>query len=597
MSEERMCDSRSVSDILPTKESESSSESMLNHVDNKESFTTDGKPNYILEYIHKIESGEIVANKRITKVYSDLRDRIINPDQEDKHIFDIDKGLHAIEFIEKFCKHSKGSLAGKPFILELFQKAMVQATFSFVDKETGFRQYNEVFYYIPRKQGKTTLGSAIALYLLIGDLEQGAEIYVVATKKDQARKTYEESYNMVLQNPVLNKYVKRRQSDMYFEPTLSKYMPLSKDSNSLDGLNVSGVIMDEIHAWKDRNLYEVMKQGTSSRDQPLTLITTTAGTVIGSVFTDLYSYACDVADGEIVDDKFLPILYELDDKMEYLDPTKWQKCTPSLGSIKGIEYLEEQLRRAKHNPTELKGILTKDFNVISTSSDTWLDYEDIVNEATFDLKDFRDFYAVGGVDLSIRNDLTSASIIIVERETEIKYIHQMNWLPEEGFQKRCQIENDIPYQIWYERGFLRLTKGNTIDYTDVTKWFNEVVETYGIKIYRVHYDRYNAGYFVKEMGNYGYDMIATPQGNISFSNPMKLLEADLVSKKINYNNNPMIAWFLNNTAINIDNNDNIRPVKKYGKDSKYKIDGVVSILNAMVGILNNYQEIVQAQPR
>ena len=251
--------------------------------------------NYIAEYLQAIKAGKCIVSKRVRKVYEQLNDDIINP--KDGFIFDEARAKRSIEFIERFCRHSKGEWAGKPVKLELFQKAFISALFGFVNAETGYRKYRETLFYCARKNGKSLLLSAIALYCLIADNEAGAEVYSVATKKDQAKIIFDELCNMVRQSPELLKACKKRKSDLYFSLTFSKCQPLGKNSDTLDGLNSSLVIMDELHGIKDRNLYEVMKQSQSARRQPLLIMITTAGTIRECIFDDMYKYACDVADG------------------------------------------------------------------------------------------------------------------------------------------------------------------------------------------------------------------------------------------------------------------------------------------------------------
>jgi len=248
--------------------------------------------------------------------------------------FDIEKANKPIRFIETFCKHSKGEWAGQPIKLELFQKAFIAALFGFVDKDTGLRRFREAMFYCGRKNGKSVLLSGIALYMLMADGEGGAEVYSLASKRDQAAILFDETHNMIKQNRYLAKHVRKRKSDLYFEPTMSLFKPLAKNSNTLDGLNSSCVILDELHSIQDRNLYEVMRQSQSARQQPLLITITTAGTVREAIFDDLYGYACNVIDGTFEDDTFLPILYELDDREEWTDPSAWPKANPGLGTIK-----------------------------------------------------------------------------------------------------------------------------------------------------------------------------------------------------------------------------------------------------------------------
>ena len=393
--------------------------------------------NYLKAYLDAIEGGEIVVCKRIRKVYTRLVYEAENPG---KYRFDEERANRPIEFIERFCKHSKGEWAGQPVRLELFQKAFISALFGFVDSKTGFRKYREAFFMVARKNGKSTMLAGIALYMLLADGEAGAEVYSVATKKDQAKIIFDEVCHMVSQSPYLRKHIKKRKSDLYFSASMSKLQPLGKNSDTLDGLNSSCVILDEAHAVKDRNLYEVMKQSQSARTQPLFVTITTAGTVRECIFDDMYSYACKVADGVITDPTFLPIVYELDSKAEWKDPGAWFKPNPGLGRIKKLEDLMAKVERAKQSPKDLSGILCKDFNVRETLYNAWLDFDTINNESTFNLEDFRGCYAIGGADLSLTTDLTCATVLMLNPETRQRYVWQMYWLPEDNFNQRVAEE-------------------------------------------------------------------------------------------------------------------------------------------------------------
>lgn len=281
--------------------------------------------NWIKEYINQIDSGKIIAGKKVIDIYKKLL-----KEAEDKTLpffFDEKKGERPIYFIEKFCKQAEGEI-GKPIKLELFQKAYIQALFGFINKENKARRFNETLFLVGRKNGKTTLLSAIALYMMIADGEGGAECYSVATKKDQASKSFKSACAMRTQSPEIRALVKKRRTDMYMPSTFSSFEPLSSDSDTLDGLNSHLVIIDELHAIKDRNLYEVMKQSTSSRKQPLVVMITTAGTVRENIFDDIYNYANNVLDGTVKNDAFLPVLYELDSPTEWVDMKAWSKANP-----------------------------------------------------------------------------------------------------------------------------------------------------------------------------------------------------------------------------------------------------------------------------
>lgn len=544
--------------------------------------------NYLKAYLDAIEGGEIVVCKRIRKVYTRLVYEAENPG---KYRFDEERANRPIEFIERFCKHSKGEWAGQPVRLELFQKAFISALFGFVDSKTGFRKYREAFFMVARKNGKSTMLAGIALYMLLADGEAGAEVYSVATKKDQAKIIFDEVCHMVSQSPYLRKHIKKRKSDLYFSASMSKLQPLGKNSDTLDGLNSSCVILDEAHAVKDRNLYEVMKQSQSARTQPLFVTITTAGTVRECIFDDMYSYACKVADGVITDPTFLPIVYELDAKAEWKDPGAWFKPNPGLGRIKKLEDLMAKVERAKQSPKDLSGILCKDFNVRETLYNAWLDFDTINNESTFSLEDFRGCYAIGGADLSLTTDLTCATVLMLNPETRQRYVWQMYWLPEDNFNQRVA-EEKIPYDKWREAGLVRLCRGNTIDYSDVTAWFLELVNEHGITPLWVYYDSWSARYWVEEMEGYGFKMERCIQGAKTLSLPMQNLGADLQAKKVNYNNNPILKWCLTNTAVQEDRNGNIVPKK--ASSPKQRIDGTASLLDAYVGLYEKYNEFLNA---
>jgi phage terminase large subunit-like protein len=546
--------------------------------------------NHIIEYWQKIESGEIQACRRLKQQYQKIINEINHP--RDPWIFDIDKANRPIEFIERFCKHSKGKWIGKGVTLELFQKAKMQAVYGFVHKDTGFRRAREVFTLVGRKNGKSTEKAATGLYMMVGDGEGGSEAYAIATKKDQARIVFSEAVNMVSQSPALSKHVKKRKTDIYFPVTFSKFEPLASDSNSLDGLNVHNGIMDELHAIKDRNLYDVVKQAMSAREQPLLDMITTAGFVRECIFDSIYDYACKVLDGAIEDERFMSFIYELDERSEWTDFRMWEKANPGLGTIKSYEELAANVERAKNDPDFLPTVLTKDFNVRDTVAGTWLTFDAINNEETFDIEELHNTYAIGGVDLSATTDLTCASLIIMRPNDEKKYVIQQYFLPSELLEQRV-IEDKIPYDKWRDRGLLTLSQGNKVNYSDVTDWFLRMLNDYHIHPLYIGYDPWNSSYWVDEMKSRGFSMMEVRQGVKSMSQPMKELGADLMAKKINYNNNPILKWNLTNVSVKRDENDNIRPVK--GQNQRQRIDGAVSLTIAYVVLfekMGDYQALI-----
>lgn len=542
--------------------------------------------NFVVDYYEKILSGEIVTSRRVKAVYERIVKEIREPDPDSPYYFDEDRGERPILFIERFCKQSQGSL-GDELRLELFQKAYIQTLFGFLEKETGYRRFRETLFLCGRKNGKSTLLSGIALYMLIADGEGAAEIYSVATKKDQAKKVLTEAVNMIKQSPELRAVVKKRRNDVYFPATSSVFEALASDSNTLDGLNSHAVIIDELHAIRDRNLYEVMKQSTSSRRQPLVVMITTAGTVRECIFDDMYAYACEVADGIKEDPAFLPVLYELDAREEWTDPAAWFKANPGLGVIKQFKTLVSFVERAKNNPADLPGVLCKDFNVRENSSESWLSFEEINNTETFDYSEVENTYAIGGCDLSATTDLTAATLLIRKPGTEKIYVLQQYFLPETRVEYLEEKNtNEAPYRLWADRGLLKICSGNRVNYSDVTAWFRKMRDEHRIDPYKIGYDRALAGYWVEEMKNEGFTMEQVAQGAFTWSQPMREMGAALGGHNVNYNNNPILKWCLSNTAVQKSGLNNIVPKKI---TDKRRIDGTVSLLNAWVVYVRDYE--------
>lgn len=546
--------------------------------------------NPIVEYYEKITSGEIKVSRKVRRVYKKLVDDIRNPNGEWE--YNPKKANHAIEFIENFCKHSKGKVGGKPFILELWQKALIAAIFGFVHKIDGTRKYREVMLIVARKNGKSTLGSAIALYMLVADGEPGPEVVSAATKKDQAKIIWSEAKRMVKKSPALNKRIRTLVAELASDFNDGSFKPLSSDSNTLDGLNVHCGLIDELHAIEDKNLYDVIVDGTSAREQPLIVIVSTAGTVREGIFDIKYDEAERIINGYddpdgYKDERVLPIIYELDRREEWTDPECWQKANPGLGTIKKIDELARKVKKAQENPLLVKNLLTKDFNVRETTTQAWLTFEQIDNQETFDISVLRPRYGIGGADLSSTTDLTAACVLFMIPGSDKIYFDHMYWLPEELLEKRAK-EDKIPYDVWRDLGLLRTTPGNSVHPKYVTQWFVEVMREKDIYLSWVGYDSWSAKYWVEEMENtFGKIMIPVIQGKKTLSGPMKKLGADLESKKIVYNNNPITKWCLTNTSIDMDKNGNIQPVKS---NSRRRIDGLAAMLNAYVVLQEKYNE-------
>lgn len=551
---------------------------------------------FIEEYYNWMLNNPTKVNRKVFLTYKKLIDKISHPEtvcffnnltqKEEKHIyvFDEKKSLRPIHFIEKYCKQSKGRWSGKNIKLELWQKAFIQAAFGFVDKTTGFRQYTKVALFVARKNGKSTIASGLANYMLTKDGEGGAEVYSLATKREQAKIIWEESKKMINKSPALKKRIRCLVGGIYYDATDSFFRPLSSESNSLDGVNAHFVTADEVHAWKDINLLDVMYDSMSARTQPMLLETSTMGTVREGVFDSEYSYFANLILDKlpIKDYTTLAVIYELDSPNEWQNEDSWFKANPGLGTIKDVDMLRDKVNKAINDSSKLKNLLCKDFNVRQNDTQAWLSFEELNNETIYE--EFKDCYCIGGCDLSSTTDLTCATLLGVQNG-QIK-VKQMYFIPENNLTYKIN-DDKIPYDKWLDKGLLRLSEGSKVDYRDVTKWFVEQVNEFNLRPLWVGYDSWNAQYWSDEMKQYGFDMVEVRQGARTMSQPMKQMKADLIDKKINYNNNPILKWCLSNLSIKSDENENIRPVKE---KSRQRIDGAVSLIDAYCIFIDKQNE-------
>lgn len=549
----------------------------------------------IEKYLEYLNANPKKANNKILAVYTKLVEDINNKkvveytnkdtgEVETKtYVFDLEKAQRPIKFIENYCKHSKGKWAGKTIKLELWQKAYIEGAYGFVDEDTGLRKYKKVILFVAKKNGKSTIDSGLGLYGLMKDGEGGAEVYSIAKTKDQAKLVWLEAKHMANKSPELSKRTRTTVSGIYYDKADAVFSPLASETNSLDGKNPYYVFADEVWAWEDMGLLDIMQDGMSAREQPLFFETSTMGTVRQKVFDQEYEYCEKVIkgylneEGGIVDETILPIIYELDSADEWLDEECWYKANPNLTISKSLDYMRDKVQKAKNSPLALSNLLCKDFNIRQTSYESWLTYEELNNEETYTDDEFRDMYVCGGCDLSSTGDLTCATLLGYKGGKI--YVKQMYFIPNKYLDKKI-IEDKIPYDKWEKLGWLRTCEGSKVNYTDVTNWFIEQVEQYGLRpLWAIGYDSWNAQYWRDEMIEYGFEMKEVRQGARTMSQPMKEMKTDLLDKKINYNNNPILKWCLSNLSVKVDDNDNIRPIKEHRLQ---RIDGAVSLIDAYV---------------
>lgn len=538
--------------------------------------------NYFLEYYKQINDGKITVGNELKKVLDNLYKDLKNP----KFIFDESPGELRIKFIETFCKHTKAPFNGKPFLLELWEKAFLQVAYGFKYKDTKLRRFTEVVLLIARKNGKTTFVAGIDLaefFLSNG----GVDIVCASNTNDQASILFEEINNMREQSKSLSKENRSKKNIfcIYSPRNKNKIKKLSAQSHNLDGYNIEVGCIDEVHSMSDSKVYDAIKQSQSTKKEPLIFIITTEGNVVGGFLDKKLEYCRKVINGEISDEKILPWLYTQDNEKEIFEDKKsWQKSNPSLGTIKMPNYLEDIMNKAKNDLSTRVTMLCKDFNIKQVEFGSWLTFDELNNETTFDIEELRDSYAIGGVDLSSTTDLT-ATILLVRKNGK-NYIVPHFFMPSDVLQKRIS-EDSVPYDIWVKRGLITLTEGSQNDFSKVTEWFLSMIRDYEIRPLWIGYDPWNSQYWVDEMNDNGFNLEKVRQGIYSLSEPMKQLEADIKGKKVIYNNNPILKWCLSNTQAKVDVNGNIQPCKL---NSKYKrIDGSVALIIAYA-VLNRYRK-------
>ena len=536
---------------------------------------------FLLSYIDEIESGRIIAGNELKSVLKRLKSDLNDP----RFIYDEEPGRIRIEFIEKFCKHTKSPFNGQPFILELWEKALLECAYGFKMADTGLRRFNEVVLLIARKNGKTTFIAGIDLaefFLSKG----GTDIVCASNTNEQSGILFEEINNMREQSKALRNEKRSRKNIFYiYSPkNKNKIKKLSAQSRNKDGYNIEVGCIDEVHEMTDSKVYDAIKQSQSTKKEPLIFIITTEGTTVDGFLDNKLEYCRKMIKGEIDDIRILPWLYTQDSDEEiFSDPSSWQKSNPSIGTIKTKSYFEDMMVKARNDLATRVTMMCKDFNIKQLESGSWLTYQDLNNEKKYKLDDLRDSYAIGGVDLSSTTDLTAATLLIIKNGK--KYVISHFFMPSELVSQRVQ-EDKIPYDIWIKKGLVTLTEGNQNDFSLVTQWFLKMVREYGIRPLWIGYDPWNSQYWVKEMEDAGFTMEKVRQGIYTLSEPMKQLEGDLKNKLVIYDNNPILKWCFSNTQAKVDINGNIQPSKLNSKLKR--IDGCVSLIISYA-VLNRYK--------
>ena len=542
--------------------------------------------NWIFKYHEAIQKKEVIVGVWVRLCFEILTTGLLNGEWE----FNEKKANKAIKFIENFCHHSEGR--SDLLHLELWQKAIVSAIFGIMDKTTGYRQFREVFIIVARKNGKTLFAAAIAAYMTYIDGEYGAKVYFLAPKLDQADLVYDAFYQIVQSDDELDSITKKRRSDIYIKAFNTSVKKIAFNSKKSDGFNPQLVVNDEMEAWPgDQGLkqYEVMTSALGARKQPLIISIATAGYVNDGIFDELFKRATAFLNCNSREKRLLPFIYMIDDLEKWNSIEELKKSNPNLGVSVSAEYYLEQIEIARNSISKKVEFMTKFCNIKQNSAVAWLDYWDVMKcvheEKPLSLEDFKGCYCVGGIDLSRTTDLTAASIVI--NRDGINHIFTRFYMPQKRYEVAIN-EDNTPYNIYRDRGFLFISGENQVDYKDVYNWFIELVKVYKIKPLKIGYDRYSANYLVEDLKTAGFHTDDVYQGT-NLTPVLHEFEGNLKDGLFDFGDNSMLAAHFLNVAVDINLNDSrMKPVKI---EKRMRIDGAMSVFDALTMVSKYHNEI------
>ena len=542
--------------------------------------------NWIFKYHEAIQKKEVIVGVWVRLCFEILTTGLLNGEWE----FNEKKANKAIKFIENFCHHSEGR--SDLLHLELWQKAIVSAIFGIMDKTTGYRQFREVFIIVARKNGKTLFAAAIAAYMTYIDGEYGAKVYFLAPKLDQADLVYDAFYQIVQSDDELDSITKKRRSDIYIKAFNTSVKKIAFNSKKSDGFNPQLVVNDEMEAWPgDQGLkqYEVMTSALGARKQPLIISIATAGYVNDGIFDELFKRATAFLKGNSREKRLLPFIYMIDDIEKWDSIEELKKSNPNLGVSVSAEYYLEQIEIARNSISKKVEFMTTFCNIKQNSAVAWLDYWDVMKcvheEKPLSLEDFKGCYCVGGIDLSRTTDLTAASIVI--NRDGINHIFTRFYMPQKRYEVAIN-EDNTPYNIYRDRGFLFISGENQVDYKDVYNWFIELVKVYKIKPLKIGYDRYSANYLVEDLKTAGFHTDDVYQGT-NLTPVLHEFEGNLKDGLFDFGDNSMLAAHFLNVAVDINLNDSrMKPVKI---EKRMRIDGAMSVFDALTMVSKYHNEI------
>ena len=534
---------------------------------------------FLLEYHARIECGEMLAGQELWQELQNLKEDF----QNDAFYYDTKDALLRIDFMERCVRLTKSPYYNKPMILMLWQKAFIEAVYSFKMSETTFDRFKKVLLLIARKNTKSETCSALGLSeLIVGN--DGADIVCSSNDDNQASITYDaiDTMRRLIDPDDLD--TKRNQRFILNKTNGSKIFKLSERTRNKEGRNIDFAILDEIHEMQENIIAKSIEQSQSLKDNPKLILITTEGFVVDGYLDDELKKARAIINGE--DDsqsgmRFLPWLYTQDSENEiWQNPKTWVKSNPTLGIVKKWDYLQEQVEIARKSKADRIFVLSKDFNIKQNSVEMWLNLEDYTYKAVYDLEDFRGCVCLGAVDLSETTDLTCAKILMMKPDDNTKYIHTMYFIPERKLEDSDDWYAGARYKEWAKEGLLTITEGNDLDLSVVADWFYRLYKEYDIKLWKCGYDQRFSKDWITRMDSYGWtkeneDLILILQNAQTLSNALKLCEADLKKQVINYNENKIDRWCFKNAGIKVDDRSQCLCVKT---EKAKRIDGAVTLI-------------------
>lgn len=529
-------------------------------------------------YIASVESGALTVGKwqrlAVERHVRDLADG-----HKRGLVFRRDAAEYAINFVEAL-RHYKGKWAKQPLVLEPWQQFIVANLFGWIRDADKMRRFRRAYIEMARKNGKTTLAAALALIMFVADQEAGAEVYSAATKRDQAKIVFDAAKQMVKASDLLRRSIKSYRTALVMEATASNFVPLSADHDTMDGLNVWCAIIDELHAHKTRDLYDVLDTATGSRTQPMIVSITTAGRGEGSVCHEKHAYTklvLDPASG-VVDDGWFGFIAAIDDSDDWSDEGCWVKANPNLGVSVSLEDMRDKAARAKVEASYQDAFRRLHLGVWSTVHEQWIDsrrWDACASKWTPEDLEGRPVYL--GLDLSSVSDLTAVGMVWPpEREGEPFRVDAHGWMPEETLIDRVR-GGQVFLQKWHEAGLITTTPGAVIDYAFVREWINRFAASNPIS--QIGYDPYNAEYLCnQQLGQQdGLPTVVVRQGYLTISPACKEFERLVGKGALQHNGNPLLRWACGNATLQRDPAGNIKP-RKPDKMSRDKIDPLVAVI-------------------